>query len=361
MRILLTALFTCLVIGLKAQVAISFLPEVQGRTIDGLWKAQLANSGAPQSVNAVITVTEATAGTVVTIQTQVFELMPGMNTIPPGAAYNSQVTFGNHPLATVVSQSGYFPAGDYEYCFQIYEGISHDVVLSGEQCFNYSLEPFSSLQLIQPYDGDKLCDKRPAFSWQPLVPAINGVLYRMVLVEVQEGQQQVEAIRTNAAIINQLNIPIPMLLFPSMANDLIVGKKYAWQVGAYSNGLLLAESEIWDFTIDCEEDSFVINNEAYRHIDDLAKGNFYIAREQLLFAFDNTYETTTLQYSIRCLTKPDEEINKLPRIKVIRGRNQVLIDLSEIRSFTDGYYYIMDVKLPDGEVKQLRFIYKNAE
>lgn len=359
MKLILTILFTCLVMGLKAQLSVSFVPEVQGRTIDGLWKARIANSGSQQYVNVIITVREAASGAVVTIQTPPFDLLPGVNSIPAGAAFNAAVTFGNSQLATVVQQSGFFPGGDYEYCFQVYEGISHDVELSAEQCFNYVLEPFSNLQLIQPYDGDKICDKRPAFTWQPLVPMLNGVMYRMILVEVQEGQQRVEAIRTNIALINQLNIPIPMLLYPSMANDLVTGKKYAWQVAAYSNELLLAESEIWDFSLDCQEDTPVVSNEAFRHIDDLSKGNFYVARGQLLFAFDNAYEAGILQYSIRCLTKPDETVTRLPKVKVNRGRNQVLIDLGDHHSFTDGHYYIMDVKLPDGEEKQLRFIYKD--
>lgn len=361
MRVILTALFTCLCMVVKAQFTIAFMPEVQGRTIDGIWKARISNNAVRQTVNLKITITEASSGTVFTIQTPAFELISGVNNIPAGAAYNAAVTFANSKLATIISQSGFFPAGDYDYCFQLSAGASHAGALLAEQCFNYNLAPFSSLQLIQPYDGDKLCDKRPSFSWQPLIPAVTGVQYRILLVEVKEGQQPVEAIRTNMAIINQRNIPMPLQLYPSLATDLVEGKKYAWQVNAYRNDLILAESEIWEFNIDCEKDSTTSSREAFRNIDDLAKGNFYIARGELLFAFNNTYEATTLQYTIRCLTKPEQQIKKLPKIKVTRGRNQVVIDLSANRSFTDGYFYIMDVKLPDGEGKQLRFIYKNAE
>jgi len=360
-RVIFTALFTCLCIIVKAQLTIAFMPEVQGRTIDGVWKARIGNNGARQTVNLKIIITEASTGTVLTIQTPPFELLPGVNNIPANAAYNASVAFANNKLATVISQSGFFPAGDYDYCFQLYEGASHNGSLSGDQCFNYNLEPFSSLQLIQPYDGDKICDKRPAFSWQPLIPAVNGVEYRMILVEVKDGQQPVEAIRTNLAIINQRNIPMPLQLYPSIANELAVGKKYAWQVAAYRNDLILAESEIWDFNIDCEKDFTSTSREAFRNIEDLAKGNFYIARGELLFAFNNTYEATTLQYTIRCLTKPEQQVTKLPKVKVTRGSNQVVIDLSDNKSFTDSYFYIMNVKLPDGEEKQLRFIYKNAE
>lgn len=360
-RILLTGLFLLFLLPLKAQYTFSFMPEIQGRTIDNIYKVRIGNTAARQTVNLTIIVTEARSGTVVTINTPAFELMPGVNSVPPGAAYNATVGFGSSKLSTVVRQSGFFPEGDYDYCFRLYEGGNHNSNLLDEQCFSYNLQPFSSMQLIQPYDGDKICDKRPAFSWQPLLPAIPGVQYRMMLVEVKEGQQRAEALRMNLAIINQRQIPMPVLLYPSLANPLEEGKKYAWQVGAYKNELLLAETEIWDFTIACEKETTSLPAEAFRNLEDLAKGNFYIARGQLLFAFNNTYAETTLTYSIRCLTKPDEQVKKLPKVKIGRGLNQVTIDLSENSSFTDGYYYIMDVKLPDGELKQLRFIYKQPE
>lgn len=359
--ILLTGLFLCFFSPLKAQISFSFMPEIQGRTIDNLYQVRIGNTGARQAVNMTIIVTEAKSGAITTINTPAFELMPGMNTVPPAAAYNSAVSFGNNKVATIVRQSGFFPEGDYDYCFRLYQGGGHNGDILAEQCFSYNLQPFSAMQLIQPYDGDKICDKRSSFSWQPLLPAIPGVQYRMVLVEVKEGQQRAEAMRMNLAIINQKQIPMPVLLYPSLANPLEEGKKYAWQVGAYKNELLLAETEIWDFTVECEKEETSLPAEAFRSLEDLARGNFYIARKQLLFAFNNTYSETTLSYSIRCLTKPDQQVKKLPKVKIGRGLNQVVIDLSENNSFTDGYYYIMDVKLPDGQQKLLRFIYKQAD
>lgn len=358
MRILLTGLLLCLFMPLKAQYTFAFMPEVQGRNMDGIFKVRIGNAGARQSVSLTIIVTEAKSGAVVTIKTPAFELMPGMNSAP---AYNAAVGFGASKLATVVSQSGFFPEGDYDYCFQLNDGPAHSSNLLAEQCFSYNLEPFSTMQLIQPYDGDKICDKRPPFSWQPLIPVVNGVQYRMLLVEVKEGQQRAEAIRMNLAIINQQQIPLPVLLYPSLANELKEGKQYAWQVSAYRNDLLLAESEIWNFKVDCERDSTKLPAEAFRSLEDLTKGNFYIARGQLLFAFNNVYSANTLKYSIRCLTKPDQQIKKLPDVKVARGPNQVVIDLTNIKRFIDGYFYIMDVTLPDGSQKQLRFIYKQPE
>lgn len=359
--ILLTALFGMFCLQGKAQYTFAFMPEVQGRSIDNIYKVRISNTSGIVTANLRIIVTEAHTGTVVTIELPQFQLLSGVSTVLPAAVYQAHVAFGANKISTIIRQSGYFPEGDYEYCFQLYEGASHNNELLAEQCFTYELEPFSNMQLIQPYDEDKICDKRPTFNWQPLIPAVNGVEYRLLLVEVKDRQQPVEALRMNLALINQRQIPMPMLLFPSIASELIEGKQYAWQVSAYRNDLILAQSEIWSFTVDCEKDSTKLPAEAFRNIEDLNRGNFYIARGQLLFSLQNTYAATNLVYAIRCLTKPDLVTKKLPVIPIVRGYNQVTIDLSDNNSFKDGYYYIMDVRLPDGTVKQLRFIYKQAE
>lgn len=361
LRLLMTALLGILCLQGKAQYTFNFMPEVQGKSIDNIYKVRISNTGSIITTNLRIVVTEAKVGAVVTIDVPQFQLMSGTGTIPPAAAYHAAVSFGNNKIATIIRQSGYFPEGDYEYCFQLYEGAGHNGELLGEQCFNYELEPFTNMQLISPYDEDKICDKRPSFNWQPLIPAVTGAQYRLLLVEVKERQQPVEALRMNLAIINQREIPMPMLLYPSIANELVEGKQYAWQVTAYQNDLMLAQSEIWSFTVDCEKDTTTLPVEAFRNIDDLTRGNFYIARGQLLFALQNNYTKADLKYSIRCLTKPDQTVKKLPTVSLEKGYNQVTIDLTDNSSFKDGYYYIMDVTLPDGTGKQLRFIYKQAE
>lgn len=361
LRLLMTALFGILCLQGKAQYTFAFMPEVQGRSIDNIYKVRISNTGSMITTNLRIVVTEAKVGVVVTIDVPQFQLMSGTAIVPPAAFYHAAVNFGNNKMATIIRQSGYFPEGDYEYCFQLYEGAGHNGELLAEQCFNYELEPFTNMQLISPYDEDKICDKRPTFNWQPLIPAVNGLRYRLLLAEVRNKQQPVEALRMNLAIINQRDIPMPMLLYPSIANELVEGKQYAWQVTAYQNDLILAQSEIWSFTVDCEKDTTTLPVEAFRNIDDLTRGNFYIARGQLLFALQNNYAKANLTYSVRCLTEPDRKIRKLPVVSLEKGYNQVSIDLTDNSSFKDGYYYIMDVKLPDGTSKQLRFIYKQAE
>ncbi|UYQ95598.1 DUF928 domain-containing protein [Chitinophaga horti] len=359
-RILL--LLCCLVcpVFLKAQVSFNFLPEVHGRTLEGLFLVKVGNmENTSRLVTMAITVTEARTGKLTEIRTKPFQLRPGMNQLPAGVAGGAALSFANNKQATVLKQSNFFPEGDYDYCFEIKDVEKNGLVI-GDQCFNYALQPFSPLLLMEPFDGDNICERRPTLFWQPLMPAVPGVQYRLILAEVKQGQGKVEALNYNLPLLNQTGISTPMLFYPPTARQLEEGKRYTWQVMAYRNELLLASSEIWEFVVKCTDSLPALPDEGFRNINDLTKGNFYIANGRVMFAMHNMYDKTSLEYSVQCLTKPEMKIGKLPKVKLDRGSNQITIDLSDHKSFVDGYFYIMQVKIPGGQTKQLRFIYKNA-
>ncbi|MBO9154067.1 hypothetical protein ACFOTA_17745 [Chitinophaga sp. GCM10012297] len=343
-----------------AQLSVTFMPETQGRTLEGLMMARIMNGETQRRpVFMVIRVTEATAGLITEGRTASFDVNPGLNSIPPSAAYNMSWTFGQHAAATVLRQSHYFTEGEYEYCYELYENDGNKPgALAGEQCFNYLLEPFSPLMLTEPYDGDQICEKRPTLFWQPMLPAIPGMMYRLSLVEVKPGQAKAEALHYNMPVIQQINIPTPMLFYPPLSRELEEGKRYAWQVLATRNEMILGRSEIWDFEVKCLDSTAKKPAESFRNIEDLARGNFYIAEGDIRFAVHNSYDKAALSYTIQCITKPEEKPEKLPKVQLNRGRNEVIIDLRDSRGFTDGYYYILNLKLPNGESRSLRFMYK---
>ncbi len=344
--------------ALKAQVSFSFIPEVQGRTVDGLFLVRIIQAETQRrTVRMVITVTERTAGRVATVQTQSFDLLPGGNPLPGGVARQASIQFSDNRTGAVTRQSGYFLEGDYDYCFQLFEGKAGGVLLA-EQCFQYFLQPFSPLMLIKPADGDVLCDKRPAFFWQPLLPNIPGVQYRLAMVALKAGQHKVEGMNVNLPLINQRNINTPMLFYPAGNRELEEGKKYAWQVTAYKGTTMLAQSEIWEFSCNCSNQEKDSIPEAFRDIEDLAKGNFYVAEGKIMFAMRNPYSEMNLSYTILPVTDPAEKIRKLKKIRLQRGMNHIVIDLRDNHTMKDGHYYQLQVKLPGGDSRILRFLYK---
>lgn len=352
-------LMTCCLMGLtmQAQVSYVFVPEVQGRTLDGLLKAKTVNTGPAVQGKLHIAVTEQHSGVLVNITTITFNVLPGVNPLPAGLAAAATMNFGTSSVAKVLRQSGYFPAGDYEYCFELEATDKTDG--STSQCFDYDLEPFSPLLLTTPAEKEQICDKRPSFFWQPLLPMLSGMQYRLSLTEVKDGQSLVEALHYNLPLINQVGINGPFLFFPPSAPELQEGHRYAWQVTAYMGDLVLQNSEVWDFSIVCKEEEKPLPAESFRDIEDLMRSNFYIATGILQFSVHNVYDKSALDYSITSITKPDLHIKNLPKITLQRGVNNIVVHLEGNSAFMDGDYYLLTTKLPTGEVKQLRFLYKN--
>ncbi|MBC8054689.1 MAG: DUF928 domain-containing protein [Sphingobacteriaceae bacterium] len=345
------------------QVSFQFIPELNGRNIDALMNIRVINISGPQTVTLSLIVTERKHGRVVSLKTQPFNLRNGSNNIPPATIRSSKVQFSGNRISTTVEENGVFPEGDYEYCFTINSqpnGPNQNAPV--EQCFSYELVPTAPLSLIEPYDKDKICEKRPMLSWQPSFPKIPGSAYQLVLVEIKDRQNATEALNYNLPLISQTGINSPILPYPASAKELIVGKRYAWQVSMYKNQTVLNRSEVWEFTINCKEEEVVpVSNESFRHIDDLAKGNYYIARGYVRFYFDNAYNEKKLIYSIKGITDAKKKLKHLPKLQLHKGRNQISLDLNKIGGFKDGSYYVLTVQLPDGSLRNLRFVYKSQE
>lgn len=352
-------LFTLFAMPCFSQVSVVFVPEVYGRNLNGLFNCNIINNTRKLTASLKITLSERKAGTICNIKTSDFDIYPGNNLIPARAAQAAGIQFANNKLAQITSQSRSFPEGDYDYCFELTFKNSDNPPL--EQCFPYTLEPFTDLSLIEPYNQDKICDRHPLLTWQPLLPGITGSYYQLALTEVQADQNPTEALNYNLPIVNQNNITAPMLPYPSIAKDLEKGKKYAWQVTAYKDQTVLSRSDVWVFTIDCQDSAKVTTDLGYRDIENLAKGNFYIAEGTMKFAVVNAYGPQNLDYEIFPADRQNQPVKHLPKIKLETGNNKVDIDLSGYSQFKSGYYYIINVRLGDGSVKSLRFLYKEPQ
>jgi len=340
------------------QVTFQFLPEIYGRNIEGLLNCRIINPSGRKTGSLMLTVSERKSGTVMTVKTANFTLMPGVNSLPVAAVRGASFEFYNNPVAVIVRHDHDFPVGDYEYCFTInYAGGD----IPSEQCFDYNLVPLAQLHLIEPYDRDTLCNKKPLLTWQPLIPTVQGTTYQLVLAEVKNDQNAVEALNYNLPIINQSHILSPILTYPAIVPQLEDGKTYAWQVTAYKDQTILNRSEIWTFREQCNEKKKepVLSDDGYRDIEDLVRGNYYIASGAIRFAVTNPYKEAKFKYQIETLNNPGKKIKGLPKIVLATGKNKIMIDLANTDSFIDGYSYLMTVWLPDGTMKNLRFIYKD--
>jgi hypothetical protein len=345
----------------RGQIIVTFSPTIYGQSLDGLVYAQIINtSGMGLRVIETISIRDVSGGNVVSIKTAPFILSQGTNFISKAAFTNGKFSFSNSYSGNFLSQTGKLPEGEFEYCFQteIIGDKPDQVPPFYENCFILQLQPMTPLLLIDPVDEDKICNKRPNLLWQLPAPLPVDAKCRVVLTEKKEKQDIAEAIAFNLPVLNQGNIFGNILQYPPGAPDLKEGHTYAWQVTVYSAKTILKKSEIWTFTVSCQEEQKLPAGDSYRELKEIDDGNFYIANKVLRFSFNNPYSKGKLDYSIESLSKPQSTIKRLPSLKMEPGLNKYELDFSENNSLKAGQEYLLTVRLANNRELRLRFIYQ---
>ncbi len=322
------------------QVNFIFVPEVYGRSVDGLGIFQLQNLTGQTVLGAVqITVRENISKTqVLVVSSPQFNLSPGMSPFPASVYATSRFGFSNTALAAIASQTRNFPPGEYSYCFRFLASTGHDVE---ENCFDANIEPQVPIDLIYPEDKAKICQKRPSLSWKPPVPFPAGMRFRLELTQKKRGSS-VESLLMNAPLVLMDNIPTTSVNYPSYAPDLMEDSTYCWQVVAYQNGVILSKSEIWEFTVQCQDPATPMSNDSYRELKSLVNGNYYYATGYLKFTYQNNYNYKKLQYEIYETEKGSAQLKNLPDIPLVQGLNKIDIDLGDLE-LEEGKHYMLKV------------------
>jgi len=341
----------------QGQLNFQFIPEVYGRSIDGLGMFSVQNLGtSSMQGNVIITVRENNSRTdVVSIITPNAVFNPGNNNFPGGVYAKSSFKFSNNPLASIVSQTRSFPPGEYTFCFRFADSNKGSVD-DFENCIDASIQPLVPITLLSPGNGDHLCQKRPPLSWQPPIPFVSGMKFRLQLTE-KNGGASVENLMMNTPLILLDNISSSTINYPANSPDLKEGKTYCWQVVAYQSGLIISKSEIWEFTVQCTDPKRPSENDSYRELKQLVNGNYYIARGYLKFSFQNNYNIKRLNYTILDISNGLQKIKHLPEVQLQTGLNKIDIDLSEMDLIRGKQYILRVYPFNESEV-EIRFTYQ---
>lgn len=360
----LSGLFICLLFCIcsQAQIIISFQPALNGQTLNGLSFVQIVNSYATESKGSFkVTVRDGNNTEVVSILAPQVNVHPGVNTLSRGVFSNANIRFGASPAAALVRQSGRFPEGEYEYCFELAVPQTKPTQppLVYENCFTQALQPTTPLMLTDPYDGAEICNLRPGFSWQPPMPVQSDMRYRIVVAPVNAKQQPVEALANNRPVINVANLRQFNIVFPAGAPDLVKGQTYAWQVAAMSGRTIITQSEIWTFKVHCEDSIPPGESGTYRELKPESDKNYYIAADGIIrFSFTNYYSAGKLEYEIIDLANPENIIKKLPRLNMQTGHNKIDLKPSGSAALKNGNQYLLKVKNAGNQELTMRFIYQ---
>jgi hypothetical protein len=342
----------------RAQILMQFNPAVDGTTLDRVGNVHI-QSNLPEMVQAklTITVTETGVGTLLKINTPAFSIRPGLNIPSPQLLAISKYNFQANTAAQTLAQTHRFNNGEYEYCYElsIVSGKSQEDFF--ENCFDYGVTVMTPLLLINPYDKETSCDRRPNLLWQPVLPMQPGLTYTVILSEELLNQSKAEAINFNKALIFQSGIAGNSLNYPPQAPDLDSNRTFAWQVWGIRDNVIVVKSEIWEFTVTCSSDSVTNNRDSYRELKETLDASSYLARGFLHFSFYNGYGPYVLNYSIVDLSKQNKVVKNLPDLTALHGYNKIDVDLSDLTNMNPGDQYLLKVKTRDGRTLQLKFVY----
>lgn len=343
-------------IGIHAQVNILFNANAFGKDVRGLSTVQMINNS-PNSFSGTMTIDVKNLmnnAALVRVVVPNVLIKPGNNLIPQSRFSASVFNYASGTDGNYLRQTGVFPESELEYCFR-FDGTSKDNnTETFENCFIGSNLISSPMQLVKPDLGDRFCNKRPSFTWQPPMPMNPAMKFTLKVAEIYENQSPAEAILNNVPIIFQQNIKGYMAMYPAGSPDLKENKMYAWQVVANVNDRLTL-SEVWQFNIECEKQKQ--DTGSFRELRAEDDGGYLLTGSQLRFAVYNAFIQGKLKYDIVDLSNPKRSFKKLPELELQKGANNYIIDLNKIPGMISENEYLLKVVLPDGRKVSLRFKY----
>jgi hypothetical protein len=108
------------------------------------------------------------------------------------------------------------------------------------------------VSLSSPMDYDTILETEPNFNWQTNLSAIQTdprCSQRFVLCQLLENQTKGEAIAINTPVLVLEDYQNSTYSYSSSSTPLEEGHTYAWQVSILLNGMIMDQSEPYQFTI----------------------------------------------------------------------------------------------------------------
>ena len=229
-------------------IVLSQPPPNQLRVSD-LWRVQLFNNSR-ESVEVYLQgiATRIGEGQIVDAESKAFSLPPGRLAVKGSQLEPIKVNQSNPKYRDIVTRTGTVPSGEYEICVFVRNAATGEEL--GSDCITQIVEHLSPPILIAPTDESDVQEPLPLFTWTPPVPAPNSgrVSYTLRIAEILGRQTPYDALQSNPAFYEKTSIPTTTFQYPTAARAMQTDKRYAWRVTAYSNGVSLGESEVWQFT-----------------------------------------------------------------------------------------------------------------
>ena len=250
--------------------------------LENMWNVTLVNtSQTTYRVYLKGTATKTDEGLIALAHTGVFILNKGLKVVNASEINPIHIDETNPKYESIVKHIGAVPNGNYDICVSVIN--ADDGTVLGEECYSTEVMNVSQLNLLSPDDGEKYSariedydgpvlltkddslkkkSKTPReiqldqsqtssniiFSWLPPSP-VNASLrfsYKLKIVQQIGNQSAYDAMQSNPMYYCGEKLAITSFIYPLAARHFVSGK-YAWQVEAYLDGVLVSSSEIREF------------------------------------------------------------------------------------------------------------------
>jgi hypothetical protein len=219
--------------------------------IEDLWKITITNPSSSINVYLYATAVNIKDDKLLAEATSsVFTLPAGVKRV--NAAEISPIDIEKHSdeIEKTLDRFGTLPDGEYIICVNVVSVESNLIV--GFDCHEVSVLTLTQPELLSPLNKEVVRDIFPVFNWLPAfaIPSGSIVTYSLVFAEVLDRQTPEYALIANPPWYIENNIRNNLFRYPLGARPLIDGQRYAWKLLILVDGILLAESEVREFSFE---------------------------------------------------------------------------------------------------------------
>ncbi len=334
----------------KSQISIINIPlQAYNISPESMIAATIMNNSNAQPVQLISRLYNFNNELLLTVQSSSINLKSGLNSPFDGnrKVSSSEYTTGNQ--SQYIKTTHGLPSGTFKICIDIIQAKTLEPI--DQYCDEIESDFNQYLYLVYPSDKDTIETTTPLLVWshsEPFSILTQGEYYRMIVSEVKKSQGPDEAVTINSPLMANSYLTSHDLQYPYDAKELKEGGDYAWQVQKISNGVIINQTEAWEFFI-AKKTS--LKDIKYVALKQKVDANFYTAvNGKIYFKFVEQYNSNGNILAILradsgkeipvSIVKDDinSNVGNSAKLKIM-GDNRFILDL-EKKSVKKGFYTI---------------------
>jgi len=354
--------------GIKAQISIESIQVTSFNLTPEAFISSIINNSAGKkgTVEIISNLYNSDNELLLCVKSAPFLIQPGLNTIVNSPRKVIATEYSSSAQANHIKNTHNLPSGNFKICVKLHPITSFEI--GDEVCDEIESDHNQFLYLISPADKDSMEIKNPMLSWthsEPFNILSKNESFMMIVSEIKVNQTPEEALLMNNPIMTKQNLLTHHMQYPYEAKGLEEGKHYAWMVQKLSNGVVVAKTEVWEFSIIKKKPFIPIYAIMRTELD----ADYYIAQEEkIFFMMDDRYmdgkwksviyDNEGKEYNLNVISTEDRKETTIDKnyknqIKYL-GNNKYEIDLNKI-NISNGFHTLV-ITNEKGEAFKLKFL-----